>query len=209
MKITAILETWHFYDGNYSELNKGQLVNLSFEMGARKLEAVDLNTPNSLVHQGGGKYSFCGDGLRFYNYHSLLPLIVIQTGAFSFYTISAPKGVGAFRPGTKVAGEGMLQFDTYYWVENLDNYENPPQLFYNLEVKRIRKVQIPEKLLKRYDSGESYPASLLPGEYSADCVESVNETTWQPHHQQHCFYVVDFDGTGLEEHHIPRTFYLP
>jgi hypothetical protein len=60
-----------------------------------------------------------------------------------------------------------------------------------------------------HESGISYPASLPPQEYSADCVEEVAAMEWQHYEQQHCFYIIDFidfDGTGLEEHDIPLTF---
>ena len=68
MKLTAIFEEWHLGDGNYPPLNKGQLVNLSFEIQPTKIEITDggLHT-EEFSHIEEAPYQFCGRVLKVYD----------------------------------------------------------------------------------------------------------------------------------------------
>jgi hypothetical protein len=94
--------------------------------------------------------------------------------------------------------------DHYSWVEYFAKYENPPDLFYKLSVKRILKVNIPEKFVARHETGKSLPTRLIPEDYSLSDVEEINSMQGQPFDEE--FYIIDFDSSELEGCEIPRTF---
>ena len=109
-----------------------------------------------------------------------------------------------YQQGCRYCGEGTLLLDHYYWVEFLESYEDPPNLFYNLKVSRILRVKIPERFVARHDKGKSLPTRLVPEDYSASLVVELNTMQGQSFDEE--FYVIEFDGSGLEGRNIPRTF---
>ncbi|MDQ3686993.1 MAG: hypothetical protein M3430_15560 [Acidobacteriota bacterium] len=202
MKLTAIFESWHIGDGNYPPLSKGQLVNLSFELEPRDVEETSLNASDSFEHLGSGEYRFCGGVIKAYAGEDREIVVVFQAGDFRFYVMSYE--VGQYIQGQRYCGEGTLLLDHYYWVEFLSEYENPPNLFYNLEVSRIKKVKMPERFVARHEQGKSLPTRLVPEDYSESDVEELNTMEGQPFDEE--FYIIEFDVYRSEGNGIPRTF---
>ena len=199
MELTAVFESWHVGDGNYPPLQRHQLVRLSFELHPRRLLGVVGDTTPLLQHRGDAEYAGRGMVLRRYG-DPETPIAVIETGAFRFF-ISAPEAE-ALVPGALIEFEGTLFLDHYVWVEFLDRYADPPDLFYNLRVTRIRKVQIPDHFIKRSTKGKALPTHVGPADFGT--VEDLDTMAGQPFEEE--FYVVDFDGKGLEGVEIPKTF---
>ena len=202
MNLTAVFESWHIGDGNYPPLSKGELVNLSFEFEPRRIEEVSLDVPESFEHLGKGEYRFCGTAVNVYESSDDPAITIIETGDFRFYIMSDESN--RYVQGRRYRGEGTLLLDHYSWVEYLSDRENPPDLFYQLEVKRILKVNTPEKFVARHETGKSFPTRLVPENYSASDVEEINAMHGQPFDEE--FYIIDFDNSELEGREIPRTF---
>ena len=97
-----------------------------------------------------------------------------------------------------MVGEGSLGLDTYYWVEFLDSYDAPPDLFYNLEVKRIRKIydlQSPQFLAAPpKEDGEDIDDMDARDEAGEDILMGSVQC------------IIEFDSKGHESKSIPRTF---
>ena len=86
----------------------------------------------------------------------------------------------------------MLALDHFLWFENVGRFENPPNLFYTLDVKRIRRVQIPERFITRQETGaKAMPTSVAPGEYSDADVEELETMVGQAFDEE--FYLIDFE----------------
>ncbi len=202
MNLTAIFESWHIGDGNYPPLSVGQLVNLSFEFEPRKMEEVSSDVPESFEDLGSGEYRFCGTALNVYENAGDPAITIIKTGDFRFYIMSDESN--RYVQCRRYCGEGTLLLDHYSWVEYLSERENPPDLFYKLEVKRVLKVNMPEKFVARHETGKSLPTRLIPEDYSASDVEEL--ITMQGQALDEEFYIVDFDSSELEGRDIPRTF---
>src|SRR5215211_6592962 len=197
MNLTAIFEDWHIGDGNYPPLSKGQAVNLSFEIEPGKaLEEVDLDSPERFDSLGYGEYDFCAVVIRVYE-----DLSIFQSREFRFYIMS---NEDQYLVGHRYSGTGTLLLDHYSWVEYVGTYENAPNLFYNLEVKRILKVSVPERFVVRHENGKSLPTRLPPSEYSLSDVEEVVTMEGQVFDEE--FYIIEFNSTGVEESIIERTF---
>ncbi len=202
MNVTAIFESWHIGDGNYPPLSKGQLVNLSFELEPRKMEEVSLSIPESFEHLGNGEYRCCCTVRKVYEGEDRDTVVILQAGDFRFYTMSAESD--SYVQGGRYGGEGTLLLDHYYWVEFLESYEDPPNLFFKLEIRRILRVRIPERFVARHEKGKSLPTRLVPGDYSASDVEEL--ATMEGQSLDEDFYIIEFDDSGLEGREIPRTF---
>lgn len=201
MNLTAIFESWHIDDGNYPPLTEGQFVNLTFELEPREVEEVSSVIPESFEHLGKGEYRFCGTVLNVYG-NGDDAITIITTGDFRFYIMSDESS--RYVQGRRYCGEGTLLLDHFSWVEYLSERENPPDLFYKLKVKRILKVNMPEKFVARHETGKSFPTRLIPEDYSASDVEEINTMHGQPFDEE--FYIIDFDDSELEGRDVPRTF---
>jgi hypothetical protein len=105
-------------------------------------------------------------------------------------------------PGTWIEFEGTLMLDHYLWVEFLADYADPPELFYNLRVARIRKVGIPERFVRRHARGISFPTTVSPTDFNT--VEELETMEGQDFTLE--FYIIDFDDARLEGVKVPRTF---
>jgi hypothetical protein len=202
MNLTAIFESWHIGDGNYPPFDEGQLVNLSFELEPRTTAEISLGVPENFEHLGKGEYRFCGTALKVYENADDPTIAILKTGEFRFYIMSDESD--RYVQGRRYCGEGTLLLDHYSWVEYLSERENPPDLFYKLKVKRILKVNIPEKFIARHETGKSLPTRLIPEDYSVSDVEEINTMQGQPFDEE--FYIIDLDSSELEGRDIPRTF---
>jgi hypothetical protein len=163
--LCVTFEEWYLGDGTYPLFHCGEKVNLSFYIPTNDFKIADMQ--ESYFKQiKDSDYSFSGQVIRNYKENDG-QLIIIDTGTFKFY-MEIPKKKLSLTVGQFICGSGSLLIDYYAWVENLRNYENPPDLFYNFKVAKIRKVQIPEKFIYRNDKAMSYPSSLSPN----DCTEN-------------------------------------
>jgi hypothetical protein len=202
MELTAIFENWHVEDGNYPPLYRGELVSLSFELEPITIAKTSHDHTKELIHLGNAQYRFCGGVLKVYDSDLDSEIIVIKSSDFRFYVLS--QEVGRYSPGDTVIGEGTLLLDHYIWVENREKYKDAPDLFYNLRVKQIRKVQTPERFIVRYKDGKSLPTRLAPSEYTGSDVEVIETMEGQPFDEE--FYIIDFDSEGVEKEKIGPTF---
>ena len=100
----------------------------------------------------------------------------------------------------RVTGKGTLLLDYYIWVENLARYLNPPDIFFILEVTRIRKVQIPERFIHRSEKGKSGPTRVSPADFGI--VIDLETMVGQKFDEE--FYLVDFNEINRRD--VPRTF---
>jgi hypothetical protein len=84
MELYAVFETWHLGDGNYPALERGMLVNLSFEIEPDQLQRGGP-LPSRFEHLGAAEYDFSGEVLRVYRDDGD-PLIVIAASSSSTYS---------------------------------------------------------------------------------------------------------------------------
>ena len=194
MQITAIFESWHIGDGNYPPLSRGDLVHLSFELGSATLALALSSWMPHLEHLGNAQYRGVARVLRRYP-----ALIVLEVDPLRFYVSS--QASASLAEGDHVEFAGTLLLDHYAWVESRRDADDP-DLFYNLRVERIRKVEIPKRFISRDDAGKAFPTRL--GSDDFEKVEEVATMEGQPFDEE--FYVIDFDGTGLGRAVVPLTF---
>lgn len=204
MQLTAVFETWHIGDGNYPPLRKGQLVNLSFELEPHSLSKSTSLNDSKFEQIKDAEYSFAGTVLRIYPDPPSSPIVVVQAGDFHFYMNSFPPGTASLGEGDACEGYGRLLLDHYIWVEFLDSYDDPPNLFYPLRLTRIRSVKIPNSLISRSEKGMSGATSCSPDVYSTSAIGDVErmenvDNDW-------LFYLVDFDDSTVGAARIPLTF---
>jgi hypothetical protein len=202
MRLTAIFENWHIGDGNYPPLQRGQLVNLSFEFEPRTLAKASSERVKEFIHLGNAEYRLCAGVLNIYESELDNEIIIIEALGFRFYVLS--KDMGRYAPGDLVVGVGTLLLDHYIWVENLEEFKDAPNLFYALRVKQIRKVQTPARFIRRYEGGKSLPTRLAPDDYADSDVEDIETMEGQPFDEE--FYIIDFDSAEANKDAVRRTF---
>ena len=200
MKFSAIFESWHVEDGNYPPLSKGQLVNLSFQCEPRRLERAAEGSFPWIDHRDNAECQFCARVLQVHSGSDAIA--VLDTGTLRFYVNGSE--ITSFPPGSLVRGEGTMLLDHYLWVEFVDKRPDPPDLFYNLRVSRIRRVQIPGRFVARYDRGKHYPTRVSPSEFEPEHVVELETMVGQPFDEE--FYILEFDDTGLDGERVARTF---
>ena len=201
MRLTAIFESWHILDGNYPPLSVGDRVRLSFEVSLKSATPSAEDEPRFDVREDGD-CEFVADVIRQYIEPKASPVAVLDAGTLRFYLHGA--SASSFSPGERVSGHGTLALDHYLWVEFLDRYPDPPDLFYNFEVTRILRIRIPERFVHRHARGKSLPTTVPSGEYSAADVEVLDTMEGQSFDE--VFYLLDLDSKGLENEKIARTF---
>ena len=159
----------------------------------------ESNQADSFIHLGDGEYEFIGNVLRIYADEPNDFVAVVSSGDFRFY-INRP-----LRPdeGQHIRGRGTLLLDHYLWVEFLGLYANPPDLFYQLVVERIYRVQIPESFVARHQHGKSLPTSLAPGDYGNEQAVEIETMEGQAFDEE--FYLLDLTDKGVHGH-VARTF---
>ena len=202
MELTAIFENWHIGDGNYPPLHVNQLVNLSFEVEPCSISVAVADESEQFVHLCSAEYRFPARVLKIYDDECNRKITVAESSGFRFYFIS--QQAHRYGPGDSLVIDGTLLIDHYIWVENLEGYSDAPNLFYNLKVRRIRKVDIPDRFIARHESGKSFPTRLRRSDYSESDVEDIETMEGQPFDEE--FYIIDFDSKGLEDEVIARTF---
>lgn len=175
-------------------------MNLSFELQPEAISKVDEKQRERMKQLQDAEYEFCATVLKIYRDEEYI--VVVQMENFRCYIHSLPSGKLGLKAGDRVRGHGRLLLDHYAWVEYLHKYEAAPDLFYNLKVRAIWAVRIPESFIHRSEKGLSHPCSLKPGEYNPSDIREVEKMV-----DESCaFYVVDFDSEGVETDKIPRTF---
>ena len=199
VELSAIFESWHIGDGNYPPLTRGQLVRLSFELSTKHLAMVPDHGVSRFEGIGNAEYHGGGRVLRRYNTDGY-SIAVIEAGGFRFYVHGS--SAATLTPNSSVEFEGTLLLDHYLWVEFLERYPDPPDLFYNLRVTRIRKVSIPERFVHRTATSVSYPTSVGPSDYGT--VEEL--TTMEGHEFSREFFIIDCDDQGVDGVELPNTF---
>jgi|GEM_PF-1197626 len=202
MRFSAIFEAWHIGDGNYPPLSVGDLVNLSFEVQPNSLHQCEKGEVPFIEDFGTGECRFIARVLRVYGKGGPDALAVLDTGILRFYIND--RRVNGLEVGATVKGEGTLLLDHYIWVEFLDSYEDPPDLFYNLRVIRIRRVAIPDRFVSRSKISMSYPTRVLLSELGPSEIQDLTTMKHQTFREE--FYIVNFSDEGLSGMSIPRTF---
>ncbi len=205
MNLTAVFEHWHLGDGNYPALAVGDEARLSFELDIQSIELVPPETPDAVAQVRDAEYRITGRVIRRYDDGVGTTFAVLEAGWLRFY---CPSARAATLPvGSCVRLLGTLALDHYLWVEFLDRYPDPPNLFYNLRVARIRRVVIPERFVRRGPKSVSYPTCLPPERYGPDGYENVPVVEESEHGP--AFSLIDFEllpvGSGPER----PTFVAP
>jgi hypothetical protein len=164
------------------------------------IELMSVQEPLAFVHAGGAQYAFVADVIRSYSQDGAAPIVIFDTGIFGFY-VNSCEAVGLV-VGTRIRGTGTLKLDHYIWVEFLETYPDPPNLFYDLTVSCITKVRIPERFVSRQEHGKSYPTSVAPADLAAGDYEEIDTMEDQKFDEE--FYIIEFES--IEGKSIPRTF---
>ena len=196
--LCATFEEWYLGDGTYPPLHKGQKVNLSFCINSAEKSIVrDENYRFEQIKHSD--YKFCGKVIRHYS-DPHKQIMIIDAGEFKFYIEEHNTG---FKPsvGQFISGRGMLLLDYYIWVENIREYADPPNIFYNFEVDGILRVTIPERFIHRRESGFATPASLSTNDYTDNEVQEIEDMSND--HSSTEFYLLNLKFIKED---IPQTF---
>lgn len=171
-KICVTFEEWYIGDGTYPPLTKGQNVNLAFYIQPYE-KTFTTNSTYLLKQLKNSDYEFSGKIIRDFQ-DSDNRVIVVDTQKLLFYIEILGTETKSLE-GQFVFGKGQLLIDYYIWAEYFCNYENAPDLFYNFNVDKIRKVKIPEKFIHRHNSGFSAPTSLATNDYNENDTEEIED----------------------------------
>jgi hypothetical protein len=190
--LEAIVELWFISDENYPHLTVGMKVNLSFEMA---MTHVLPSAETSLVHLGNAEYRFAGEVIQ--RYEEPEPIVVIESGGFRFFSegaLAAP-----LRVGDHIAGDGTLIVDYYGWAELIDERVDAPNIFVNLEIRRIRRIEIPVARTQTRGDRQSYPVRTK----IAECDRIVDVLSTADHDSNAVFFLLDLAPIA---DNVPRTF---
>jgi hypothetical protein len=183
MRLAAIFETWHLGDGTYPPFDLRQSKRLSFEIGDARVERCSERT-SAFISNDDSTCEFSGVVLGRYD-----DLTALEAGGFRFY-VNGPEA-DEFDRGAHLRGSGTLALDHYAWFENVSSFVDPPDLFFESIVLRIRKVRIPERFVHRQAQGKSYPTWVAPGEYSNADVEDLVTMKGQSFDEAFCLLDLD------------------
>ena len=198
--ICVIFEEWHLPDGNYPPFHKEQKVNLSFYLNEYEWKITDEGNCffNQIKHC---EYEFCGEIIgNYYTINQESILIIVDTGTLRFY-VELDQYKGESLIGKYVYGKGELLLDYYIWVGYLKEYKDPPDIFYNFKVDRIRKIKIPEKFIYRHERGFSAPTSLSVDDYDYDDMIEINKM--EDRNEGVMFFLVDLKPIDDQ---VPKTY---
>jgi hypothetical protein len=170
MQLTAVFEHWHLGDGNYPAFRVGDEVRLSFEMAADEM-AHAAGRMTGLVPLRDAEYEVVADVIKHYAKSDGSSFPVFQADWFRFYI--PPGEPNDFAVGVRVRLRGTVALDHFFWVEFLERWTDPPDLFYGCRITRIRQVRIPPHLVNRSEWSMSHPASVGPADYAPDDVVDV------------------------------------
>jgi hypothetical protein len=199
IKICATFEEWYLGDGTYPPLTKGQKVNLSFYVNPTELQ-LSTRTDFEFKQNQYSDYSYCGRVIKTYESEENSEINIVDCGQFRFYIEGSPK-IPKLKEGQFIEGRGMLLLDYYMWVENLADYSDAPDIFYNYQVDAIRKVKIPEKFIGRSGGSISHPSSLSPADYSDKDIFEISDMRTDDGRTS--FYLLDLDPINEQ---IGKTF---
>jgi hypothetical protein len=196
MRLTAVYEHWHLGDGNYPAFAVGDEVRLSFELDVDEAAPAPPGEPEAFERVRDAEYVATARVIQRYPDGISATFPVFEAAGFRFY--SPFQRAGEFPVGSIVRLRGTLVLDHYQWVEFLGQYSDPPDLFYNLRVARIRRIAIPARFIQRSTRTVVYPTSVGSEDYSPDGyeeVQGVEEGGSAP-----AFSLIDFEslpaGTG-------------
>lgn len=189
MRLVAIFESWHVGDGNYAPFDQYQTSRLAFEVDNARLRLTSASASAlSFKSNDDATCEFCAEVLGRHN-----GLTAFGSGEFRFYIHDGT--ADQFERGSVVRGEGTLALDHYAWFENVGSFINPPDLYFDVSVVRIRKVRIPERFVDRYAGGKYLPTTVEPGDYTDDDVEELTTMRGQAFDEE--FYLVDFETGAM------------
>ena len=187
MHLVAVFESWHVPDGNYAPFDRGQRARLSFELDGSRLEPIPAR-PTRFASNDDATCEFDAVVLGKYG-----GLTVLEAGGFRFYVNG--KEADLFDRGVHLRGSGTLALDHYAWFEEVDSFSDPPDLFYETTVTRIRKVRIPERFIHRHETGKSLPTTVGPRDYSSEDIEDLVTMNGQSFDEE--FYLLDLDAPAV------------
>lgn len=189
MKVTAVFEHWHLGDRNYYAFAVGDDVRVSFELDVEEVELAPSDASCSVELIRDAEYAVTAQVIRRYADGIDSPFPVLEAGDLRFY---APSRLASDLPqDSMVRLRGTLALDHYLWVEFLDRYADPPDLFYNVRVIRIRRIAIPEQFIRRAGRTISHPTSLRSADYTAEGYEEVPRVEELPNGPS--FSLIDFE----------------
>jgi hypothetical protein len=189
MRLIAVFESWHVPDGNYAPFDLRQRARLSFELDGGELQASAARA-STFVSNDDATCEFNGVVLGRYG-----GLTALEAGGFRFYVNG--NEANAFEPGSWVRGIGTLALDHYAWFEGVRSFANPPNLFFETLVVRIRKFRIPERFIHRHAEGKAMPTTVAAEDCSADDIEDLDTMNGQAFDEE--FYLLDFDVPAIAD----------
>ena len=190
MKLTAVFEHWHLGDGNYPAFAVGDEVRLSFEVSIHDLDPLPPDAAEEVAQIQDAEYAIAARVIRRYAESDGREFPVFEAVWFRFYCPSAP--ANGLPVGARVRVRATLALDHYLWVEFLERYPDPPDLFYNLRVTRIRQVRIPARFIARTEKSLSHPTSVAPADYGREDVIEVRRVAERD--DGPAFSLVDFES---------------
>lgn len=198
MEISSIFESWLIGDGAYPMLSIDDEVNLSFEVQFSKIKKSD-NQNLLFKHISFAEYKICAKVIRRYD-NDGNPLFVFDARLLKFYSLNIE--IKDLKDGDFITGKGTLLFDHYIWVENLDSYNNPPNLFYNFKVNKILKAKMPEQFISRHSKGKALPTMAALLELPQSNIEEISAM------KNEKFYVIVLNSERVENKTIKKTFVM-
>jgi len=191
MHLTATFEPWTIGDGTYPELSVGDRYRFAFEMQLSRGRVERSEAPLQLRGLGLGEYEACGIVLRRYG-SSRNPIIVVDSGELRCYLVDPFHEAAALQEGQKALIKGTLSLDHYQWQENWRTFPDAPDLFYAMQVERIRRVTVPSRFVHRDERSSSSPTWVPPSEYATEDISDVQSMLGEP--QVERFYILDLEG---------------
>src|SRR5215510_2433004 len=175
MQITVVFEHWHLGDGNYPAFAVGDEARLSFEFDVSSVEPIADDVGDQVQQLRDAEYEIVGRVLRQYPDGVSSTFPVVEAGWLRFY---CPASAAADLPvGTKARLRGRLALDHHQWVEFLERYADPPDLFYPVRVARVRQVHIPDRFISRSERSVASPTVISTQDYNLSDVREMAAVT--------------------------------
>jgi hypothetical protein len=162
---------------------------VSFELDIEEVELVSPDESVSFEHIRDAEYAITARMIRRYSDGIDSQFPVLDAGSLRFYVPS--HAASKLPPNSTVRLRGTFALDHYLWVEFLDRYPDPPDLFYDVRVLRIRRVAIPEQFIRRTERSISFPTSLPPEDYISHSYEEVERVEERSNGAS--FSLIDFE----------------
>ncbi|MGE3913321.1 MAG: hypothetical protein AB7K36_28475 [Chloroflexota bacterium] len=167
MRFTSFFESWLISDGNYPELERGQLVNLAFSVSPMSVRAAGSEATAFEPRDDGscriiGKVSWIEPPYRTSVWHLATDtttevdgkqIVAIDAGTFRCYI--EDDGEPLAEPaanwplGTTLEIVGDIYVDYYVWSERIvRDHPDAPDIFFPLRVERIRFGRFKEQYVE-------------------------------------------------------------